>query len=297
MFDTFLNTIKSDNKYKRFFNPEDPYYYKKWYSDHGENQFYIRLIEGYEKSTGKFPKIEMTVSKIEAAGRLWRGLNPFNKEQKLELSRIINVLLVWSPRSFEEAAINRQVLGTKKWIIKGVVQKVVFTVFVVGFYYSIIRVIRDFIFAAINSQRIKNGKTPYKYFEEITDEEFQQVNQSDPNLLAAFKMAGDFWMSSLSFIGADATKVNFWSPAATLIPYINKAVREILNPTRNILPTLKSANTDTMKNEIKALVSDTTSDVNQNPNVKKFMDTMGLKIKDADTIINTSDQKISEIIQ
>ena len=296
-FDTFLNELKKNPKFKRLFNPEDPYYYKKWYSDHGESEFYVKLMDGYEKSEKILPTIEITTSKIEGAKKLLGGLNPFNKQQKFEFSRIFNLLLIWSPRSFEEAAKNRNILGNRKWIIKGIVQKVVFTVFVVGFYYSLIRVTRDFIFAGINKWRIDQGKEPYKYFEEITDEEFQQVNQSNSNWLAAFKMAGNFWMSSLSFIGTDATKVSFWSPAATIIPYINNAVREILNPTRNILPSLKAAKPDVMRSEINALVNDTTSNVNGNANVKKFTDSMGLKIMSADTIINTADQKISELVK
>lgn len=296
-FDTFLNILKKDVKYERFFKPEDPFYYKKWYSDKGEKDFYVKLIDGYQKSEGILPKIEITTSKLEALKRLIGGLNPLNKEQKLEFSRIWNMLLTWSPRTFEEAAINRKILGTKKWIIKGIVQKVVFTVFVVGAWYSIIRVARAFIFAGVNTWLVNNGREPYKYFEEITDEDFKQVNQSTPGWIASIQMAGNFWMSSLSFIGTDAQKVSFWSPLAPLVPKINNAIRELLNPTRNILPVLKEANDDVMRNEVKSVVNDTTSNVNGNVNVKKFTDSMGLKIMDADTLLNTADQKISEIIK
>jgi hypothetical protein len=296
-FDTFLSKIKEDLQYRRFFDPQDPYYYKKWYSDNGEKDFYVKLIDGYQKSEGILPKIEITTSKLEALKRLIGGLNPLNKEQKLEFSRIWNMLLTWSPRTFEEAAINRKILGTKKWIIKGIVQKVVFTVFVLGAWYSIVRVARAFILAGVNTWLVEHGHKPYKYFEEITDEDFKQVDQSTPGWLASIQMTGNFWMNSLSFIGTDAQKVSFWSPLAPLVPKINNAIRELLNPTRNILPVLKEANDDVMRNEVKSVVNDTTSNVNGNVNVKKFTDSMGLKIMDADTLLNTADQKISEIIK
>ena len=296
-FDTFLSKIKEDPQYRRFFDPQDPYYYKKWYSDNGEKDFYVKLIDGYQKSEGILPKIEITTSKLEALKRLIGGLNPRNKEQKFEFSRIWNMLLTWSPRTFEEEAINRKILGTKKWIIKGIVQKVVFTVFVLGAWYSIVRVARAFIFAGVNKWLVNNGREPYKYFEEITDEDFKQVDQSTPGWIASIQLAGNFWMSSLSFIGTDAQEVSFWSPLAPLVPKINNAIRELLNPTRNILPVLKEANDDVMRNEVKSVVNDTTSNVNGNVNVKKFTDSMGLKIMDADTLLNTADQKISEIIK
>jgi len=296
-FDTFLNKLKKDVKYQRFFKPEDPYYYKKWYSDNGEKDFHIKLIEGYQKSEGILPKIEITTSKLEAFKRLMGGLNPLNKEQKLNATRFLNILLTYSPRTFEEAAINKKILGTKKWVIKGIVQKVVFTVFVVGAWYSVIRVARAFIFAGVNTLLVKNGREPYKYFEEITDEDFKQMDQSTTGWLAALQMTTNYWMSSLSFIGSDAQNVSFWSPTASLVPKINNAIREILNPTTNILPVLKEANDDAIKNEVKSLTNDTTSNINGNANVKEFTDSMGLKIMDADTLLNKADQKISEIIK
>jgi hypothetical protein len=295
-FDVFVGQLKKEPKFKEFFIAESPFYYRKWWTSNGESDFHIKLIDGYTKSEKILPKIEMTTSKMEAAKKLINGLNPWNQTQKLQLSRLVNLFLTWSPRSFEEASINRGLLGTRKWIIKGIGQKIVFTVFVLGAWYAFVKVCLNYLLLAVNNNRIKNGQEPYRNVSFVTMEDFDLVNKQDSNWLAAPIMGLKIWMNSLSFIGADATKVSFWSPAASLYPYLSETVLFFLNPKRENLPDLKGID-EKLDNEIKTSVVDTTEKVSSDPKLKEYTDSVSLVIPTSDSIINKTNESISEIIK
>lgn len=295
-FDVFVGQLKKEPKFKEFFIAESPFYYRKWWTSNGESDFHIKLIDGYTKSEKILPKIEMTTSKMEAAKKLINGLNPWNQTQKLQLSRLVNLFLTWSPRSFEEASINRGLLGTRKWIIKGIGQKIVFTVFVLGAWYAFVKVCLNYLLLAVNNNRIKNGQEPYRNVSFVTMEDFDLVNKQDSNWLAAPIMGLKIWMNSLSFIGADATKVSFWSPAASLYPYLSETVLFFLNPKRENLPDLKGID-EKLDNEIKTSVADTTEKVSSDPKLKEYTDSVSLVIPTSDSIINKTNESISEIIK
>jgi hypothetical protein len=295
-FDVFVGQLKKEPKFKQFFIAESPFYYRKWWTSNGESDFHIKLIDGYTKSEKILPKIEMTTSKMEAAKKLIDGLNPWDKTQKLQLSRLVNLFLTWSPRSFEEASINRGLLGTRKWIIKGIGQKIVFTVFVLGAWYAFVKVCLNYLLLAVNNNRIKNGQEPYRNVSFVTMEDFDLVNKQDSNWLAAPIMGLKIWMNSLSFIGADATKVSFWSPAASLYPYLSETVSFFLNPKRENLPDLKGVD-EKLDNEVKTSVADTTEKVSSDPKLKEYTDSVSLVIPTSDSIINKTNESISEIIK
>jgi hypothetical protein len=295
-FDVFVGQLQKEPKFQKLFNPESPFYYRKWWTSNGESDFHIKLMDGYANAEKILPKIEMTVSKMEAAKKLIGGLNPWNKNQKFEFSRLVNLLLTWSPRSFEEAAFNRGILGTRKWIIKGIGQKIVFTVFVLGAWYAFAKVCLTYLLLVVNNYRIKNGQTPYKDVGFITMEDFDLVNKENPNWLAAPTMGLKIWMNSLSFIGSDATKVSFWSPAASAYPYLSKTVLFFLNPKRENLPDLKGVN-ENLDNEVKTSVADTTEKVNGDSKLKEYTDSVNLVIPTSDSIINKTNESISEIIK
>jgi hypothetical protein len=104
------------------------------------------------------------------------------------------------------------------------------------------------------------------------------------------------WMNSLSFIGADATKVSFWSPAASLYPYLSETVLFFLNPKRENLPAIVGSE-ENLQNEVNTSVADTIQKVNSDPKLKQYTDSMNLIIPTSDSIINKTNETISEIIK
>ena len=295
-FDVFARELQKEPKFKQFFNPQSPFYYRKWWTANGESDFHMKLMDGYAKAEKILPKIEVTTSKVEAARKLIGGLNPWNKNQKFQLSRLVNLFLTWSPRSFEEASINRGILGTRKWIIKGVGQKIVFTVFVLGVWYAFAKVCLNYLLLAVNNFRIKNGQEPYKNVGFVTMEDFELVNKQNSQWLAVPTMGLKLWMNSLSFLGSDATKISFWSPAASSYPYLSKTVAFFLNPKRENLPELQGVDQN-LDNEVKTSVADTTEKVSSDPKLKEYTDSVGLVIPTSDSIINKTNESISEIIK
>jgi hypothetical protein len=295
-YDDFTNKLKKEDKFKELFTPESPFYIKKLFTTNGEIDFYIKLIDGYASSQKILPKIEITISKMEAAIKLAKGLYPFDKTQKLDLTRLLNLFLTWSPRSFEEASRNRDLMGTRKWVIKGVGQKIVFTVFVIGAWYAFVKVCLTYLLLAVNNNRIKDGKEPYKKVSFVTMEDFDLVNKQDSQWLAVPTMGLKMWMNGLSFLGSDASKVSFWSPAASLYPYLNKTVLFFLNPKRENLPVIVGSE-ENLQNEVNTSVADTIQKVNSDPKLKQYTDSMNLIIPTSDSIINKTNETISEIIK
>ena len=295
-YDKFAFDLKQDNKFKPIFDEKSPFYIGKLFTANGEIELYTKIIDGYTSSQKILPKIEITVSKMEAAKKLAAGLNPFNKNQKLEISRLVNLFLTWSPRSFEEAAFNRGILGTRKWIIQGVGQKIVFSVFVLGAWYAFSKVCLNYLLLTVNNYRIKNGKEPYQNVGFVTMEDFEMVNKQDSNWLAAPIMGLKIWMNSLSFLGTDATKVSFWSPVASLYPYLNETVLFFLNPKVQKLPNLQGAE-NALDNEVRTAIADTTEKVNSDPNLKKYADSVNIVVPTPDSIINKTNESISEILK
>lgn len=299
-FDEFLELLKKEPKFKEFFDPKSTSYYEKWWSANGETQFLIRLLEGYEKSEKILPKIEITVSKMEGMLKLLKALIPgtgvpfWTKET---WSRLANVVLFWSPRSFQEEVINYNILGFRTWIIRGAAQKIIFSIFVVGFWYSFGKAFIEYILSSVNASRIAKGEKPYDWVDKITQEDMDEIKDLGSNY-AIFALWFNQWSKSTKFLVGDTQEMIFWSPAAAWTPQLFKLVNELRKPKPNVLPILQKIGPDTLQNEVKSISTDSINVLNGDPKNKQYVvDTLKLDVPTGDQIIEKSDSLISNLIK
>ena len=300
-FDEFLKLLKEEPKFSEIFDPKSPNFYKKWYSKNGESQFLTRLLEGYEKSEKILPKIEITVSKMEGMMTLLKAINPVNKTvsfwSKETWSRLGNMFLFWSPRSLEEEIINKNILGFRSYVVRGVAQKIIFSVFVLGFWYSISKSLIDYILSSVNASKIAKGEKPYDWIDKITQEDMNEIKDYG-DTMAIFALWINLWSKSTRFIIGDTKQADFWSPAAKYCPMLFKLVNEISKPKPNVLPILQTIKKDTLQNEVRTSATDSINNLNNDPKGKEFIvDTLNLSVPTGDQIIEKSDSLISNLIK
>jgi hypothetical protein len=301
LFDEFLVKLKEEKSFKIFFNPKHPNYYKNWWSKNGETTFLVRLLDGYEKAEKTLPKIEITVSKMEAFKTLLASLNPLNKKVSFNgkefISRVANIFFFYSPRSYDEAMINLNILGFRKWLIRGIAQKIVFSVFVLGFYYSVCRAIFDYLLKQTNVQRIKKGERPYEWIDEITQEDLNEIKSYGSDI-AVFRLWINLWKKSVRFITGDLDEAHFWSLGAYYCPKLFGIVNELLKPQPNILPVIKTVKQGDIENEVKKIANESNDSLNSDPKLKEYVtDTLKLTVPTGDEIIQKSESLISNKIK
>lgn len=299
-FDEFLELLKKEPKFQEFFDPKSNSYYQKWWSANGETNFLIRLLEGYEKSEKMLPKIEITVSKVEALKKLLAAFVPgsgVSLNTKETYSRLLNVVLFWSPRSATEEIINYNILGFRTWFVKGVAQKIIFSIFVVGFWYSVGRAFIDYILSSVNASRIAKGEKPYDWIDKITQEDMNEIKDLG-GVYAIFALWINQWSKSTRFLSGDMGQAFFWSPAAQWTPELFKLVNELRKPKPNMLPVLHTISPDSLQNEVRSVTSDSINVLNGDPKTKQYVvDTLKLSVPTGDQIIEKSDSLISNLIK
>jgi hypothetical protein len=247
-YDTFMDVLKSNPEFAPFFDSKSNVYYGKWTSNvvdknakNTEADLFKKIMSSYDQAKGTLPEVKLRVSKVDAAKSLASYL-PFTAQTGIKKSfrdfsqRIINIGLLFSPRTFEEAWANRKSMGFAKWVSTGIAQKLVFSVLIVPVYLALFDTICDYILIWVNDFRKSQGKEPYNSFLLITDEDFTQLTVRDKQgIFAAVELFFNHYKSKSWILGTHLDSVNSWSLAAKPIKSVVwDSFNDLLNKKPNI---------------------------------------------------------------
>ena len=305
IFNQWMNDWKQDPRLNRLFNENlqtgldasgkpiivpEPFYFKNGFTD----PKFLEIIERFEKATGttKIDEIKKTYSKYHGTIEMLKNMGGLVKFRSgryflnlYELAqRLIGTVIFWTPNTLKELAYNKRMLGTKRWVGLGVGQKLVTSVLITPALLAAYKTLGSALQDMVNEERKVNATKEGKTLELVDwwlldDKEWSEILSKYPGYEGVgrifLKNFGDFSLTNIESLG---TKPAAWSLAAWYL---------INNLPKDFKPKQVKNQEDNIKTNYTVTVDSLNQMAQQDPEIKKVVDSM--KIQSYDTLVQNID--------